>query len=242
MLPLSNHPVQFLAEECEALAELLKLHHAYPLEYPLSGPAFEIIFARSVKGERETRKLLFDVLRGNIGWSLKTSQVVLNALNTGSSFEVVLQRCDILSNKSLSVQTPPSELGKHILAHFYRFYEDSIQKQKVEDPRTAFLLRAEVKDQLKAPAPAEQEHKFVLFQEQFRLYSEQDVVWEWANDGGKSLIGRVNGRSALRWYRSGTQLFGVYYVPEDVCRVSIPNRRVTLNQMLSYLAELGIIS
>lgn len=238
MLPLSNYPIQFQAVECEALTELLKLHYAYPLEYPLSGPAFEIIFARSVKGGREPRKLLFDVLRDSIGWSLKTSQVGLNALNTGSGFEVVLQRCDILSNKSLSVLTAPSELGRHILAHFYRFYEDSIQKQKVEDPRTAFLLRAEVK----ATASTEQDYKFVLFQEQFRLYSERDVVWEWANDGGKSLIGRVNGSAVLRWYRSGTQLFGVYYVPEDVCRVSIPNRRATLTQILNYLGELGIIS
>lgn len=242
MLPLSNYPIQFQIEECETLTELLKVHYAYPLEYPLSGPAFEIIFASSVNGKREARKLLFDVLRDNIGWSLKTSQVSPASLSAGKGFEVVLQRCDILSNKSLSVQTPPAELGKHILAHFYRFYEHSIQEQKVEDARTAFLLRAEVSYHSKAPASPEQEHKLVLFQEQFRLYNESDVVWGWANDGGKSLLGKVNGNSVLRWYRSGTQLFGVYYVPEDVCRVSIPSRRVTLTQMLDYMGELGIIS
>lgn len=105
-------------DEYDRLAKLLTMHYAYPLPYPLAGAHFETLFA-AAGGQREERKLLFDVLRQKTGWSLKT------LLTNRDTFEVVIQRCDILRERAITLDSPVALLGERILSHFNEFCEVS---------------------------------------------------------------------------------------------------------------------
>lgn len=207
------------------LVKLLTVHYAYPLPYPLAGAYFEELFASVVGGEREKRKLLFDVLQGPVGWSLKT---LLWSRLTGD-FELVLQRCDILRDKKLSLSSPIETLGRSILERFNTFCEKSSADQGVSDPRAAFLIRDVA------------EKNFVFFQQRYRLYTDAEVEWQWGTDDRKSLKGFVDGRLVLRWYRSGTQLFGVYSVPEDAHRFHVDCDRADLDATIDFFTRAGLV-
>lgn len=115
----STVPSQLPPEEFERLLELLRLHYAYPLPIPLSGKYFELLFAEAVKGTQEEKKLLFDVHRKDVGWSLKTFQT------SSDQFEVVIQRCDILKDPKVSLEDPVEHLGQKILERFSAFVDHS---------------------------------------------------------------------------------------------------------------------
>jgi len=206
--------------EWEKLVKLLTLHYSYPLRYPLAGAYFEELFAEAVGGNREERKLLFDVLRGPTGWSLKTLLRATPASAAG--FEVVLQRCDILRDRNLSLSDSPEKLGDHILAHFNAFCERAIEVQQVDDPRAAFLIRNRP------------ERRFVFFQQQYELYAPGQLTWQWANDERRSLLAFAEGRLVFRWYRSGTQLFGVYAIPADAAEFEIDWHRADLDETVEF--------
>ena len=212
--------------EYEYLVKLLRLHYAYPLPYPLSGAYFEEPFATAIGGKREERKQLFDVLRARTGWSLKT--LLWPNVSIGSAFEVVIQRCDILKDRNLTLDSPATALGVQILRRFNGSCEHSAEVQQVDDSRAGFLLRNA------------QERNFVFFQQRYRLYSQDEVEWRWANDERKSLMGYVTGTLVLRWYRSGTQLFGVYAIPEGAHEFTIEPRRASLEKTLAFFESQGI--
>lgn len=213
------------AEEYDRLVKLLTVHYAYPLPYPLAGAYFEEIFAASVNGQREPRKLLFDVLREQTGWSLKTHQA---RKSRGDSFEVVIQRCDILKDKSISLESPVEVLGEHILRHFNIFFNTSISRQEITDPRSAFLLRD--RDQ----------KNFIFFQKQYDVHTSDELTWRWANDDNRSIMGFMNDELVLRWYRSGTQLFGVYRIPLDAHEFQINWTRASLEDTINFFISQGI--
>jgi hypothetical protein len=156
-------PSRLTETEIEYLLKLLRLHFAYPLAYPLSGAYFEELFSAAVHGMREKRKRLFDVLRNGTGWSLKTLQWPILAPET--SFEVVIQRCDIFRNPGLSLDSPIVALGRQVLHQFNSFCEESAVAQGVSDPRAAFLLRERTG------------LHFSLFQRRYRLFSADEVEW-----------------------------------------------------------------
>ncbi len=220
MYPSHTIPAYLPSDEYDRLVKLLAMHFSYPLPYPLAGAYFEQLFGAAVGGYREQRKLLYDVLRGRIGWSLKT--LLKSNMEIGDSFEVVIQRCDILRDQSLSLDSPVKVLGEHILQHFNIFAEDSSQKQDVGDPRAAFLIRNRA------------ERDFTFFQHRYRLYSPDEVQWRWANEYRRSLIGYVAEDLVLRWYRSGTQLFGVYRIPEGAQQFHIAWTRADLDETLAF--------
>lgn len=205
------------------LKKLLTLHFTHPLPLPLGGGYFETLFAQTVGGIREEQKLLFDVLKGSVGWSLKT------LLKTGNAdqFEVVIQRCDILRDRSVKLDDPVSMLGLKILEHFSAFATRSLAQQNVTDARGGFLLRDR------------REQRFMFFQERYKLYQPGEVEWRWANAERKSLMGFVDGTLVLRWYRSGTQLFGVYRIPADAHRFEITWRRAGLDETLAFFEQYG---
>lgn len=180
----------------------IKLHYAYPLPFDLSGAYFEEIFALSVNGKRGIGKDLFDVTRGTVGWSLKTTQWYPRA--NKRHFEIVLKRSDILRDdnlRGLYEEARPEELGSLIQKDLQDFLDLSKQKQGVEEARIAFLLRNRTETQ------------FILFQVPYQI--PQNLRWERGNQSNrKSLIGFDGNRKVLRWYRSGTQTFGVYNVPD----------------------------
>lgn len=212
----------------DRLIKLLMLHYAYPLPYPLAGANFEVLFASAVEGEQVEGKLLFDVVHKQTGWSLKTLKVTRAQLNSGGTFEVVLQRCDILKDRALSLDSPTELLGERILSHFGAFAGSSYEKQGLNDPRAAFLLRDR------------SERKFAFFQQRYRLYDSSEVDWKWATEERKSLIGSVAGSKVLRWYRSGTQLFGIHSVPKDAHSFEIVARRADLDETVEFFSQQGI--
>jgi hypothetical protein len=221
--PTSPIPAKLTPSEYDRLVKLLTLHYAYPLPYPLAGAYFEELFASSVSGAREERKVLFDVLRDETGWSLKT--ILVGALGTRKTFEVVVQRCDILKDPKLSLNSTVEALGAAILGHFNRNCEASAKLQKIRDTRAGFLIRSR------------DERKFVFFQQRYRLYKPREVSWRWANSDRRSLMGSVGGSLVLRWYRSGTQLFGVYAIPEDAHKFEIDWRRAGLDETIEFFTR-----
>lgn len=164
--------------------------------------------------------MLFDVHRGGIGWSLKTSQT------NNNQFEVVIQRCDILKDPTVSLDDPVERLGQKILERFFAFVDLSSREQSVIDPRVGFLLRDK------------SEKSFVFFQQAYKKYVPNNVQWRWANDGRKSIMGFVDERLTFRWYRSGTQLFGVYHVPIDAHQFVINVQRASLEQAMQFFSSL----
>ena len=220
MLSTSSIPSQLAAPQSSRLVQLLSMHYSYPLPYPLSGSYFEELFATAIHGRREKRKLLFDVCQGSIGWSLKT--LLWSNLEPETSFEVVIQRCDILKDKALSIQSDVVTLGRRILQHFNRFGEESLHKQDIDDARCGFLLRNRA------------ERDFVFFQQRYQFYSDGGVIWRWANSDQRSLLGFRDGKLVLRWYRSGTQLFGVYSIPGDANTFRLDWQRVDLDATLAF--------
>ena len=215
----STVPSRLNPEEFSRLLELLKLHYSFPLPIPLSGK-YELLFAKAVQGVQEQRKLLFDVYHQGVGWSLKTFQTA------SQQFEVVIQRCDILSDASVALDDPEDKLGLKILERFYTFADISATEQRVSDPRAGFLLRDK------------QEKNFVFFQQSYERHAPSDVKWRWANDDRKSMMGFVNGTLTFRWYRSGTQLFGVYRVPEDAHHFQIDVTRASLEDAVRFFSSL----
>lgn len=213
------------SDEFVFLARLLGVHFVLPLPYPLSGAYFEEMFAAAVGGHRATKKLLFDVYKGDIGWSLKT----LLWHTQATDFELVLQRCDILSDRSLTVNHPVSLLGQRIVDHFNQFCLRSLHEQQITDPRAAFLIRNRA------------ETDFVLFQQRLRLYGSEEISWRWANSEQRSLMGYAGDQLIFRWYRSGTQLFGVYPIPPDAHRFAIEWHRADLKQTVDYFQSLGVL-
>jgi len=212
-------------EERDLLIKLLALHYVNPLPYPLAGAYFEELFATAIDGKREERKLLFDVHRAGIGWSLKTAQ---QEKRRGDTFEIVLQRCDILKDRSVSLQDPVEDLGRKVVNHFNGFHAKSVVEQEISDPRAAFLIRNR------------SAQRFIFFQCRYQIYRPEEVVWSWANDENRSLMGRVEGKLVYRWYRSGTQLFAVYPIPTDAHEFEISWRRADLDATLAYFASQGL--
>ncbi len=150
--------------EYDRLVKLLAVHYAYPLPYPLAGTYFEELFASAVSGEREKRKLLFDVLRGRTGWSLKTAQ---QTKSRGDLFEVVIQRCNILKDqdRTITLDSPIEVLGERIVEHFNKFALNSYATQDVEDPRAGFLIRDNA------------EHSFIFFQRNYSAAPTCGRLW-----------------------------------------------------------------
>ncbi len=224
--PDSSTDVKLTPSQFASLVKLLTVHYAYPLPYPLAGGYFEELFAAAVRGTREPKKLLFDVLDGGTGWSLKT--LLWTRLQAQATFEVVVQRCDILKDRKLSLASGEAVLGRKILQRFRNFCEGSAAKQGVSDPRAGFLIRNRA------------EREFVFFQQRYRLFDADEVEWRWANDDRRSLMGYVGETLVLRWYRSGTQLFGVYRIPAEPHSFVIDCRRASLDETIDFFLTTGI--
>lgn len=227
MFPTQSIPSTLLPTEYDRLTKLLAAHFAFPLPYPLAGAFFEELFASAVGGVREPRKLLFDVLRDSTGWSLKTLQWAKRG--SGDSFELVLQRCDILRDPGLSLDSPVEVLGERIHARFHRFCMESYDRQHIDDPRAGFLVRDRAQTE------------FVFFQQRYRLYTAPELRWRWATPERNSLMGYAEDRLAFRWYRSGTQLFGVYTIPDHAHRFRLEWRRAGLDETMAFLANQGVV-
>lgn len=198
--------IKFEGDELARIKHLVDIHFSLPILYDLSGGNFEFFFAEAIGGTRETRKLLFDVTKGDIGWSLKTLQN-----RSDSKFEVVLKRCHVINKKFLWQTIDAKIIGDAVIDNLMKFYKKSTSDQKVKTGRVGIML---VNKKLL---------RFRVFQIKMAIYPKNDIVWEFSkyDKNGvekpeiKSIIGKVNGVVVYRWYRSGTQLFGVYDIPKE---------------------------
>ena len=143
------------------------------------------------------------------------------------TFEVVLQRCDILKDRGLSLESPIEVLGERLLQHLNDFCLRSARDQKVSDCRDGFLIRSR------------NERDFIFFQQRHRLYHSSEVTWQWSNEMKRSMMGHLNGELILRWYRSGTQLFGVYHTPAKHSAFHIDWERAGLDEAIELFARAG---
>lgn len=54
-------------------------------------------------------------------------------------------------------------------------------------------------------------------------------------------MGYVGQTLVFRWYRSGTQLFGVYRIPSKAHRFQINWRRADLDETIAFFTRSGIV-
>jgi hypothetical protein len=188
------------------IAKLINIHFSLPILYDLSGGNFESFFAEAIDGKRETKKRLFDVTKGDIGWSLKTLQTT-----SDEKFELVLKRCDVIK-RDFAWQTENAQIiGDTVIQSFADFYEKSLVDQRVSEPRIAIML------------VHKKALRFRVFQMGMKMYLREEIIWEFSRldkedkekSEIKSIIGKVDGKAVYRWYRSGTQLFGIYDLPKE---------------------------
>lgn len=221
-------PAKISSDQYDLLVKLLTVHFVYPLPYSVSGAYFEELFAYVVRGQREARKLLFDVHRDGIEWSLKT-KVESTRISFNSNFTVVLKRSDVLKDRSLSLNSPAQDLGDQVIVDLQSFYSISAQQQGITDPRIAFLVRDT------------QERNFFLFQRRYLPYEPSHITWQWANERQNSIIGYYNNSPVLSWYRSGTQTFGIYQIPPDAHNFSIDWKRADLDTTINFFEQMGLV-
>lgn len=213
---------RFTQEQIDKLKQFINIHLSLPMKYELAGSNFETLFALMIGGKRETRKLLFDVIKDTTGWSLKTLQT------NGNKFEIVLKRCNVI-NKDLAWQTSDAQIiGDAIIDNVNEFYSKSVLKQDVADKRLCILLAS--KDA----------KTYRIFQQKLAVYEKDDIEWRFSKQDKngnekpeiKSLMGYHEDKLVYRWYRSGTQLFGVYDVPIDIQSFSLDVRDISFESLV----------
>ncbi len=134
-----------LAEK-KKLQQTIQVALSVPFIAGIEGYVWESIF-HFVKGlalpnphSDKRKKLLFDAVdsKHKRGWSLKAVQ---KAPRVGMNFELVIQRADVLQKRvelgiaDLTLDSPPTQLGHAILAHWNRKIVRDMQTQGITQPR-----------------------------------------------------------------------------------------------------------
>lgn len=134
-----------LAEK-KKLQQTIQAALSVPFIAGIEGYVWESIF-HFVKGlalpnphSDKRKKLLFDAVdsKHKRGWSLKAVQ---KAPRVGMNFALVIQRADVLQKRvelgiaDLTLDSPPTQLGHAILAHWNRKIVRDMQTQGITQPR-----------------------------------------------------------------------------------------------------------
>lgn len=161
------------------------------------------------------KKLLFDAVDqpNKIGWSLKAVQKSSNA----SSFELVIQRADVIKKRvslgfpTLTLESPPQEIGNAILKHWNNKVLTDMQTQDVTEGRVGLLLKSS------------NHCKYVFIERQLRVFSTDELIWSWTDTTKTGLQARNNtdSRPLLRWYPNQKQLFEAFEVSTEVYRFEV---------------------
>jgi hypothetical protein len=201
----------------ERVREGIAVFLSMPFNPTVSGASWENIFAYAVDGVvsgtggvpgGKGSKTLFDVTKGDVGWSCKTLLMLSNDPR-GLEFEFVIKRADVLRKHNLEMRDP-NELASYIIKDRNDEYRRSAAEQGVRDPRVGLLLRSRA-----------QTH-FAYWEEPYGVFELDDYAWDWGSERQISVIGRQpDGFIKFRWYRSGAQLFERFRVPSDVVRFEV---------------------
>ncbi len=175
-------------------------------------------------------KRLFDIVDSStaVGWSAKALQATVGP---SRQFELVIQRADIfkksqeLGFNSLSVASPPEDLGLALLRHWYgKVYEDA-EAQGVTDRRVCILVKS--KDR----------KTYGFLEEDLSDYKPQELYWIWTNETKTGLQGIRNkdGFCVFRWYPNQKQFFERFILPEDTHIFSIEPTRLPMDEVVDLL-------
>lgn len=161
------------------------------------------------------KKLLFDAVNANtrIGWSLKAVQ---KSPDSSPSFELVIQRADILKKKEtlgfprLTLKSSTAELGRAILAHWNKKIDDDMKKQRVDSPRIAVLLKSS------------NHRRYALLEQDLHKFTPNELTWSWTDATRTGLQARRKDNSvALRWYPNQKQLFESFSLSAECYRFEV---------------------
>ena len=176
------------------------------------------------------KKRLFDIVdpSTSVGWSAKALQA---GVGLSRQFELVIQRADIfkksqeLGFNSLSVASPPEDLGSALLRHWYgKVYEDA-EEQGVTDRRVCILVKS--KDR----------KTYGFLEEDLSDYKPQELYWIWTNETKTGLQGirKKDSFCVFRWYPNQKQFFERFILPEDTHIFSIEPTRLPMDEVVELL-------
>lgn len=174
-------------------------------------------------------KQLFDAVDVNnkAGWSLKSLQ--LSNLRVGNSFSYVIQRADIIKKanelgfSSLSIDSPPTELGNALIKHWNEKIESSKRSQGVAYSYEGILLKNK------------QGNEYFYCEFPLEPYNPHDFSWQWTtnkNTGGTGagLQGRIDNQLELVWYKNQKQLFRSRIISSKAVYFKVNRVRLTPDQ------------
>lgn len=187
----------------------------YVKDLPLSNPHSE-----------KRSKLLFDCVdaQRKIGWSLKAVQKSPET----NSFELVIQRADILKKKlelgfpTLALNSTIDEIGNAILRHWNQKIEADMLIQRVESPRIAILIKSN-------------NHKrYAILEQDLHIFSPDELYWKWTDELNTGLQARRKSDNsvALRWYPNQKQLFESFQLPQNSFRFEINPTAMSANDFI----------
>lgn len=176
------------------------------------------------------KKRLFDIVdpSTSVGWSAKALQ---SGVDISRHFELVIQRADIfkksqeLGFNSLSVASPPEDLGLALLRHWYgKVYEDA-EAQGVTNRRICILVKS--KDR----------KTYGFLEENLSDYKPHELYWIWTNETKTGLQGirKKDKFCVFRWYPNQKQFFERFILPEDTRIFSIEPTRLPMDEVVDLL-------
>lgn len=183
-------------------------------------------------------KRLYDVVdtKRKIGYSVKSLKWAFQA-GTESEFELVIQRADIfkkatsLGFEQLDIHSDPQILGAALLKHWRIKVEQDAVFQDVNDKRVFVLLKSV------------DNKKFAFFEENIRLYQQDEITWKWTDNTKTGLQGihREGQMCVYRWYPNQKQFFERFKLPANIQKLEINPVRLkkaqVVDTLLPYLEE-----
>ena len=177
-------------------------------------------------------KRLYDVVdtANAIGYSVKSHKRSFTD-NADAEFELVIQRADIfkkakdLGFESLDTNSDTQLLGDALLEHWRQKVEVDAAFQKVKSKRIFVLLKS--KDN----------HTFAFFEEDIRLYNNDELSWKWTDETKTGLQGIRNEDQmcVYRWYPNQKQFFERFKLPSNVQKIEINPVRLEKGQLVDIL-------
>lgn len=183
-------------------------------------------------------KRLYDVVdtKRKIGYSVKSLKWAFQA-GTESEFELVIQRADIfkkatsLGFEQLDIHSDPQILDAALLKHWRIKVEQDAVFQDVNDKRVFVLLKSV------------DNKKFAFFEENIRLYQQDEITWKWTDNTKTGLQGihREDQMCVYRWYPNQKQFFERFKLPANIQKLEINPVRLkkaqVVDTLLPYLKE-----
>jgi hypothetical protein len=222
--------------EQERLVEAIQAAYAVPFIHDITDYIWEAVFAYA-KGIplvdpliNIRRKLLYDVVdqSSKIGWSAKAIQ---KSLSLPTTFELVIQRADILKKGpllgfgDLGINSPPQLLGEALLHHWYQKVETDATIQDVKEKRVCILLKSYNR------------RRYVYFEENLARYNADNLQWQWTDSSRTGLQGirKADGAMVFRWYPNQKQFFERFELTEDAFTFELEPLRLPADDMVGLL-------